>query len=267
MESLFTAFDIGVMHCQAAIDRRYELLFALLLAGVASSWSHCMGMCGPFVVSQVSMRLQSVSACNLCERHRILSAALVPYHLGRIMTYIGLGAAAALVSEKLETISQVRWVGAGLLLIAALSFFLSGVNYFQKTSPFLRTFLIKKHKIHFISQFHLYLLSFFMNASGGFSGFRLGLALGFIPCGLVYGALAASAATGDPLAGAFGMAAFGLGTTPGLVVVGVVGHWVGRTRQTIMARVAAPLMMLNAVVLGYLAWRTAMLAWRTAMQS
>ena len=42
------------------------------------------------------------------------------------------------------------------------------------------------------------------------------------PCGFLYAALAAAAAAGNPALGALRMLAFGLGTTPALVAVGIV---------------------------------------------
>ena len=55
--------------------------------------------------------------------------------------------------------------------------------------------------------------------------------------------------------GAAAMAAFVAGTVPGLVVTGFAGHLAaGRWRR--VAAVAAPaLMVVNAVMLAYVAWR------------
>ncbi len=69
----------------------------------------------------------------------------------------------------------------------------------------------------------------------GFRGYALGLMLGFLPCGLLYGALAAAAASGDPLTGAFAMIAFALGTVPALLAVGLAGHVAGQRWQGLVA--------------------------------
>lgn len=93
-------------------------------------------------------------------------------------------------------------------------------------------------------------------APTGGRGYVLGLMLGFLPCGLVYGALAAAAATGDAVAAAMGMAAFGLGTVPALVGVGLLGHLAGmRWRSLVVERVAPLLLVANALVLTGLALR------------
>ena len=97
-----------------------------------------------------------------------------------------------------------------------------------------------------------------LRGPGGFGpryGVILGLTLGFLPCGFLYSALAASAATGNPIGGAVGMLAFGLGTIPALVMVGVVGQTAGRVWSRRMALVAPGVMLLNALILAALAWQ------------
>ena len=81
------------------------------------------------------------------------------------------------------------------------------------------------------------------------------MALGFIPCGLLYAALAAAAAGGNAIAGAAGMLAFAAGTMPMLVIVGTVGqaaitHW-----RAPLLRLAPALLVLNAGMLGFMAWQ------------
>ena len=89
----------------------------------------------------------------------------------------------------------------------------------------------------------------------GWRGYGLGLVLGFLPCGLLYGALAASAATANGFHGFFAMAAFALGTMPALVILGFLGHGV-LSRMQAFTRVLAPLLLLcNAAFLLFLAWR------------
>jgi sulfite exporter TauE/SafE len=87
----------------------------------------------------------------------------------------------------------------------------------------------------------------------GGKGYLLGVLLGFIPCGLLYGALTAAASTGDPLAGAFGMGAFVLGTIPTLFAVALLGHFAGQRWRTLVQRGAPMLLLLNAGVLAWLA--------------
>ena len=83
----------------------------------------------------------------------------------------------------------------------------------------------------------------------------LGLVLGFLPCGLLYGALAAAAASASALGGLFAMAAFALGTIPALLAVGLAGHFAARRWQPAAAKVGAYLMIINSAVLAWFAWR------------
>ncbi|MEI6559931.1 MAG: sulfite exporter TauE/SafE family protein, partial [Rhodospirillaceae bacterium] len=91
----------------------------------------------------------------------------------------------------------------------------------------------------------------------GWRGYALGLALGFLPCGLVYSALAAAAATRQPLAGAAGLLAFAAGTVPALVAVGLAGHAAGRRWRGALLRITPLVMIGNAGFLAWLAWRLA----------
>jgi hypothetical protein len=81
------------------------------------------------------------------------------------------------------------------------------------------------------------------------------MVLGLLPCGFLYAAVVAAAASGSPLVGAAGMAAFGVGTIPALLAVGLAGRAAGR-RFSRAAFIAAPvLMVFNAVLLAGLALR------------
>ena len=57
---------------------------ALFLAGLAGSATHCAGMCGPFVLGQVTAGLVARPGLS-----RLAAGALLPYHLGRAVTHTG----------------------------------------------------------------------------------------------------------------------------------------------------------------------------------
>ena len=71
--------------------------------------------------------------------------------------------------------------------------------------------------------------------------------------GILYGALAVAAASGSALRGAVAMLAFGLGTVPSLVAVGVAGQAFGRAWQRAVSTVSPIVLVLNAIVLATLA--------------
>jgi sulfite exporter TauE/SafE len=86
-------------------------------------------------------------------------------------------------------------------------------------------------------------------------GLLLGLALGLLPCGFLYAALAVAAAGGRPGWGALAMLAFGAGTVPSLIVVGFAGRLAGRAWHRAVAVVAPMLTLANAALLGVMGWQ------------
>jgi len=247
--ALLALMHSGIAQCQVVFSGNGSLLASLLLAGLVGGVSHCSGMCGPFVLSQVAARLEATSIHQMSEWHRLAGAAALPYHLGRATTYALLGALGALIAGSLNDLSGLHWLSAGLLLFAAL-FMLS------MAIPALKQLISGSNgqeswwsrKIGRIAR------PLFATPTG-WRGYLLGILLGFIPCGLLYGAIAAASATGNLLSGLFGMLAFAAGTVPTLVAVGLVGHMAGQHWRNGLLRWAPLLLILNAGVLTMLAWR------------
>jgi sulfite exporter TauE/SafE len=247
---LTALIDSGLAHCATVAVANGGLIAALLGAGLVGGITHCAGMCGPFVLSQVTVRQSTVGADRMRDFHRLTGAALLPYHLGRATTYMLLGAAAALLAGGLIDGAGWRWLSAGLLLLAALFFLgyglerlglyragaaLSGAGWWSRQVGRLAQPLFSSPQ--------------------GWLGYLLGVLLGFIPCGLLYGAVTAASASGDPLAGAFAMAAFAAGTVPALVAVGAFGSLAARRWRAATAQLGPLLMIVNAGFLTLLAWR------------
>jgi len=224
------------------------LVAAMLLAGTVGGFTHCVGMCGPFVLAQTTARLESVPAERMREFHRLTGAALAPYHLGRATTYIALGAVAGTAGQGIRMIPGLDWVAAGWLVLAAVMF----LAYALFGSGLLRAAAAKESR--WGRALGRLARPLFARPTGP-RGYALGLMLGFLPCGLLYAALAVAAGSGGALGGATAMAAFVVGTMPGLVAVGLSGHVAaGRWRRA--AAVAAPvLMVVNAGMLAFAAWR------------
>ncbi len=243
--------DSGLAHCQVVIDDHGGLLASLFLAGLVGGPTHCVGMCGPFVLSQVTARLEDTPASRMREWHRLGGAALVPYHLGRLTTYVLLGVLAALMASGAATFGGFRWLSAGLLVLAAL--FFAGYAL-RGLAPNLMRLGGGSGEGAWSRWLGDRVRPLFRRPVG-WRGYALGIALGFLPCGLLYGALAASASGGDALAGGFAMAAFALGTVPSLIGVGLAGHLAGRHWRGAMARVAPALLVINAGLLSFMAWR------------
>ncbi len=70
-----------------------------------------------------------------------------------------------------------------------------------------------------------------------------GLLWGWMPCGLVYAALAAAVTSGSSLGGAATMAAFGVGTLPTLITMGSAAGLASRLARRPRVRLAAALVV------------------------
>ena len=233
------------------------IVLALLLAGAAGSAMHCVPMCGGFVLGQVADRMARLPAAHLCEWRRIGAGALLPYHLGRLTTYTLLGVLAGASGGALARLPWLSWLSGALLLLAAGLFLLHAL---RRLAPFLVPVLAGLDHAppgwgRLVAR-----LSMRINRTHAAGGYALGLVLGLLPCGFLYAALAAAGASVSPLPGGLDMLAFGLGTVPALVAVGIAGQAAGRRFQRGVAAASPAVMLLNATVLGALALRQLMIA-------
>ncbi len=206
----------------------------LFLLGAAGSTVHCSAMCGPLVAGQVAERLSAVPAARLCEAHRLRNGLLLPYHAGRLTTYAALGAVAgaaglAFVGLLAPARQILLLLAAVFLLAAAWVRFAPSGRLGRGAWPWLRR----------------------LNRTRPGGAYLFGLAMGFLPCGLLYAALVGACALATPLRGAAGMLAFGLGTVPVLAMIGIAGH--SRPMRQAFARAAPWLLTLNAAVLAVVA--------------
>lgn len=232
-----------VAHLLGAQVSEIGLVGSLFVVGLAGSIAHCAAMCGPFVLAQVP-------ADRLKGGAILLRGALVPYHLGRATTYTLLGAAAGGFGGRVaQSLPEGRivlgfflLVGAGLFLVQALKglgllpIVSSGRGIASSAGRALariaRPLLLRRD---------------------GIAGYVLGVTLGFLPCGLLYGALAAAAGSGSALIGALAMAAFTASTVPALMAIGCAGAGVAQRWRGLARTLVAPLQAINAAVLMVLA--------------
>lgn len=233
-----------VEHCQALVSSHGSVYAALLGAGLLGSLTHCAGMCGPLVATQVATRLEGVSGADMREWHRLRGAALLPYHSGRITTYTLLGAIAGGFSSLLFASAYMPWIATMMLMLAGALFLLHAFDiklFTSSSSTFTASGLLAALST-----------PFWTNPKGA-SGYALGVMLGFLPCGMVMAALMAASTTGSVAGGALGMALFGLATVPALFVVGLGSAWLqGRWRKE--TRLAARgAMAINGILLCSLA--------------
>jgi|SRR5579862_2213 len=227
------------------------IFLALFAVGLFGGFAHCGPMCGPFVLMQVGDTGREAPVLR-----RLATGLLPSYQLGRITTYVALGAIAGALGASFVAVTQFRWALSLLLALAALAFLLQALKSATRLLPGAGTALSGYLGAAF-ARAVAPILRGLPNSYVGPRGFLLGIVLGFLPCGFLYAALTAAAATGNPRAGAFAMAAFGFGTVPALAAVGIAGAGlIGRCRR-IAAAAMPPIFLLNAVTLGGLALRLA----------
>jgi len=133
------------------------------------------------------------------------------YNLGRILTYTVIGAVFGLVGQSFALAGFQKWVS----LVAGVAILLGLVasTRIGLGLPITKSVVWLKSSVGRLLQ---------QRTFG--SLFLLGTLNGLLPCGLVYVAAAAAAATGSLQLGVFSMAMFGLGTLPVMLGLGLAGR-------------------------------------------
>ena len=182
------------------------LLGAAFVTGLLGS-AHCLGMCagisGLFAVN--------ASAASL---RRDLPMAFT-YNTGRVLSYVVLGAAVALVGQTIvdaipRLTAPVRLLSGLLIVLVGLQVAFNwralapiekaGAGLWQRIAPAARGLL---------------------PVSSAPRALGLGLLWGWLPCGLVYSVLLLAATTANAVTGGLVMLAFGLGTMPAMIATGL----------------------------------------------
>lgn len=201
----------------------FTLIFSLISLGFFGGFTHCVGMCGPFVLTQVSNSLQKTSLDNFSEFKRLKNLALLPYHLGRITTYSLIGFCCSFLTTNVQQLIGFKIFSALFLLIAALIF----LNLlFDKKLQILGKIRLR-FKSKFLEDATVFLtkkISFLFQNPQGIQGYFLGIILGFIPCGLLYAAFLIAGSFSNSIWAAIGMIFFGISTFPSLFLTACGGH-------------------------------------------
>lgn len=247
-----------IWQCQVAIESNGGILLSLFLAGLLGSVNHCAGMCGPFVMAQLDGPKQgSNGRGDVSPLKRLRGIALLPYHSGRLTTYVLLGVISAGLSQYIVGSPVQRGIAFVLLSIAGLLFLCSAVPSVKAVfSPFFANGTNERGSLSIVASFGEFIgkaaRPFFMRKSARHQ-YLLGTLLGFIPCALVIAAVMAVAATGSPITAAIGMIMFGIGTIPALVMVGAGAHAAMSYWPRGMQQISTGIMAINGVGLMVLA--------------
>lgn len=197
------------------------LIFSLFSLGFFGGFSHCIGMCGPFVMSQLGPKLAKVDITDYGNFSRLKNLALLPYHLGRITTYSILGGLSSFLTANIQQQREFKIISFIFLIFAITVFikiFFTGLTNYKSLNLSKFGLFFKSKSIKNALNFFQKKISFLFNNPTKYRGYFLGVILGFIPCGLLYGAFLISATMGSFILGMTGMAVFGLATFPALFI-------------------------------------------------
>lgn len=176
-----------------------EFIWTAFLLGLVGSL-HCAVMCGPLVFAVTT---------SAGARLPFTAARLI-YNAGRILTYCLIGLLFGAVGKTFALAGIQRWLslGAGAAILAGLLL----TTRFALNTPIAKSVVKLKSMFARLLQRRTVL-----------SQFLLGSLNGLLPCGLVYIAAAGAATTFSPINGALHMAAFGAGTLPMMLGLGMAG--------------------------------------------
>ncbi len=224
-----------------------------LLGGV-----HCVGMCGGIVgalsaaggpsKARKPFPVAVVGGAGTLAAGAIADDALrvVAYNAGRIASYAVAGAIAGGIAQGAATLSfmsslQIGGYWLANLMLVALGLYLMdawrglarletvGQVVWRRVQPLIRPLLPMDSPIKALA---------------------LGALWGWVPCGMVYSVLLTAMLSGSAVSGAMVMLAFGVGTLPVLLTMGMLGSRLQVWTRRRAVRVAAGLIVLAFGVLG-----------------
>ena len=225
-------------------------LLPLFMVGLAGS-VHCIGMCGGIVGAlSVGVARPPPRAVIAIHAQRTVSESnalrVLAYNGGRIASYMLAGAlAGGLAGAGMVRMASLQIAGYWLanLMLVALGLYLmdawrglarleaAGNLVWRRVRP---------------------LLAPLLPMDTPFKALAVGGLWGWVPCGMVYSALLTAMLQGSALQGAAAMAAFGLGTLPMLLGMGLLGTRLRAQMQRRPVRIASGLLVLGFGLLGLL---------------
>jgi sulfite exporter TauE/SafE len=218
-------------------------LLAVLVASLLGS-VHCMAMCGGF----------ATVAAGAAGR-RASGRATVAYQGGRLLGYLGLGAAAGLLGAGLDA------AGGALLGLHRVAALLTGgalvimaiASLWPRRGPALRGTASGERlvvlgaaptKVPLVRRW----LVARLRGGGPMGAAAVGLGSALLPCGWLWSYVLVAAATGAVLPAAAVMLAFWAGGLPALLSVGAVAAWLRPRLGRHAPRLVAAIMLLLGVL-------------------
>jgi hypothetical protein len=202
-------------------------LLPILLLGLLGS-VHCVGMCGG-IVSAFSFSAGSDAPGIPVKIPVVASVPQAPgllrvlaFNSGRIASYMLAGAIAGGVSASvtawghIATLQVVSYAMANLLLVAL------GL-YLTDQWRALSVLTVLETAGRSVWRYVPPLMKHFLPVDNAGKALMLGAMWGWVPCGMVYSVLLTAMLSGSATSGALVMLAFGVGTLPALLSMGLLG--------------------------------------------
>jgi sulfite exporter TauE/SafE len=214
------------------------------MMGVFSS-IHCIGMCGS-IIGSLTLSL----APEIRNNKSRLFFFVHNYNIGRISSYTLAGAIVGLLGglfslpithgeghRALQLFSATLMISAGLYIAGWFPRFAYieklGSRFWRLIEPYGRQLIPVKTRLHAL---------------------LFGMVWGWLPCGLVYGALTLSATTGDVLKSALTMLAFGLGTLPAVMSVGIMTGILTKLSRMRLFKQVVGILLIGLALLAVFPW-------------
>lgn len=240
-------------------------LLPIFLVGLAGS-VHCVGMCGGIV--------SALSAASPPRPHAVIAITVAPsgaavqlgrvlaYNTGRIGSYMAAGALAGGLADgaaglvRVAALQQAGYWMANLMLVALGLYLMDawrGLARLEAAGQFLWRRVQPAVKP-------------LLPMDSALKALALGGLWGWLPCGMVYSVLLTAMLSGSAASGAAIMLAFGLGTLPMLIGLGLLGARIRAGVRRHGVRVACGLLVLGFGALGLVrATRGVSLGWLDAL--
>ena len=205
-------------------------LLALFLIGFLGG-SHCVGMCGG---------LSSAFVLQLPPNMRRWQLILC-LNTGRLLSYVFIGVALGALSQYGISLDQTRSLQTGLLIVANVLLILLGLYLGGWTAWITQIERLGKPVWRRLNP----LLSRLLPLKSWPASLAVGALWGWLPCGMVYSASLYALSSGSALQGGLSMAAFGLGTLPNLLAMGLFASrlkgWLQRRSVRLVAGLSVAL--------------------------
>ena len=208
-------------------------LLPITLLGFLGSFGHCFGMCGPLTVAfSLSQQQKNPTWQQQLKFHTLLN-------LGRMLSYALVGAGIGTISSVLVEGGQLAGVGSDLrrwiAIITGIILIWFGLG---QVKPDLLPHIPLLHPI-LKGNLHNRLSAAMLKLSAQTQWWTptlLGMTWGLMPCGFLYAAQIKAAATGNLWQATATMLAFGIGTLPIMLGVGVSTALMSKDRRSQLFR-------------------------------